>query len=180
MYTHSPRGQPYPGLHQKQCGQHGVGGDSAPLLHSGESPPGVLRRALEPSAQERHGPVGVGPEQSHKNDQRAATHHLQEKAERVGAVQPGGEKAPRRPYCSLPVPEGACKKAGEELFTRAYSDSTRGNGFKLKEGRLVKLFFCEEINMKGSVCTSAISFCRWSKSPATCLQFLFSSRTVEA
>jgi len=29
----------------------------------------------------------------------------------------------------------ACKKAGEGLFTRAGSDRTRGNGFKLKEGR---------------------------------------------
>jgi len=29
----------------------------------------------------------------------------------------------------------ACKKAGEELLTRAWSDRTRGNGFKLKQGR---------------------------------------------
>jgi len=29
----------------------------------------------------------------------------------------------------------ACKRAGEGLFTRAWSDRTRGNGFKLKEGR---------------------------------------------
>ena len=34
------------------------------------------------------------------------------------------------------VPEGAYKKAGEELFTRACRDSTRGNDFKLKEARL--------------------------------------------
>ncbi|KAK4818456.1 hypothetical protein QYF61_013662 [Mycteria americana] len=31
--------------------------------------------------------------------------------------------------------KGAYKKAGEGLFTRAYSDKTKGNGFKLKEGR---------------------------------------------
>ena len=31
--------------------------------------------------------------------------------------------------------EGAYKKAREGLFTRACSDRTRGNGFKLKEGR---------------------------------------------
>jgi len=31
--------------------------------------------------------------------------------------------------------KGACKKAGEGLFRRSWSDRTRGNGFKLKEGR---------------------------------------------
>jgi len=38
-----------------------------------------------------------------------------------------------RPQSSLPVPEGAYKRAGEGLFTRAWSDRTKGNGFKLKE-----------------------------------------------
>ncbi|KAK4823169.1 hypothetical protein QYF61_027073 [Mycteria americana] len=32
--------------------------------------------------------------------------------------------------------KGAYKKAGEGLLTRACSDRTRGNGFKLKEGRI--------------------------------------------
>ena len=32
--------------------------------------------------------------------------------------------------------KGACRKSGEGLFPRACSDGTRGNGFKLKEGRL--------------------------------------------
>jgi len=40
-------------------------------LYSGETPPGVLCPALEPSAQERHRPVGAGPEEGHKNDLRA-------------------------------------------------------------------------------------------------------------
>jgi len=42
------------------------GGDSAPLLRSGESPPGVLCPALEPPAQEGHGPVRAGPEEATK------------------------------------------------------------------------------------------------------------------
>jgi len=56
-----------------QCGQQVEGGDPAPLLLSGESSSGVLCPALEPLAQEGHGPAGAGPEEGHKNDQRAGT-----------------------------------------------------------------------------------------------------------
>ena len=103
MCARSPESQPYPGLHQQKHGQQVEGGDSAPLLCSGETPPGVLHPALESSAQERHGPVGAGPEEGHKNDQRDGTALLRGKAERVGVVQPGEEKAPGRPSCGLSI-----------------------------------------------------------------------------
>jgi len=53
-------------------------------------------------------------------------------AERVGDVQPGEEKVVGRPYSSLPVPEGAYRKAREGLFTRTCRGRIRGNAFKLK------------------------------------------------
>jgi len=67
------KGQLYPGLRQTQRGQQVEGADSAPLLRSGETPPGVLPPALEPSAQERHGSVRAGPKEGHQNVQRAGT-----------------------------------------------------------------------------------------------------------
>jgi len=60
-------------LHQKKCGQQVKGGDSDPLLRYCETPSGVLHPALEPSAQERHRPVGAGPEEGHKNDLKDGT-----------------------------------------------------------------------------------------------------------
>ena len=56
--------------------------------------------------QEGREPVGEGPEEGHKNDQRDGAPLLRGKAERVEAVQPGEEKAPGRPYSSLPVLKG--------------------------------------------------------------------------
>jgi len=44
----------------------GEGGDPALLPRSAETPPGVLRPALEPSAQDRAGAVGAGPDEATK------------------------------------------------------------------------------------------------------------------
>ncbi|GAB0176015.1 hypothetical protein GRJ2_000066700 [Grus japonensis] len=66
---------------------------------------------------------------------RGLEHLCYEDRLRVGVVQPGEEKALGTPYSSLPVSKGAYRKDGEGLFMRECSDRTRGNGFKLKEGR---------------------------------------------
>lgn len=49
------------------------GGGSAPLLHAGETPPGVLHPCLRFSVQDKHGHVTAGPEEGHENDQRDGT-----------------------------------------------------------------------------------------------------------
>ena len=85
MYPCSSESQ----THQNKCGQQDKGGDPASLLCAGEASPGVLHLDVESSVQERHGPVGVHPEEGHKSDPRDGTPLLQGQAERAGAVQPG-------------------------------------------------------------------------------------------
>jgi len=114
-------GQPHPGLHQEKCGQQVEGGGSAPLLCSGETPPGVLRSALEPSALERHRPVGAGPEESHKNHQTDETPPLGGKAEKVRLVQPGEVQALGRPHSTLSVPEGGLQESWRGTFYKGMS-----------------------------------------------------------
>lgn len=69
----SPERQPYLGLHPKEHGQQVEGHDPAPLLYTGKASPGILCLEVEFSVQERHGPVGVHPEEGHRNDPRDGT-----------------------------------------------------------------------------------------------------------
>lgn len=79
MCPRNPESQLYPGLHQKQCGQQGDGGDPASLLCTGEASTGVLCPDVQSSI---HGPVGALPEEDHKNDPRDGTPLLRRQAER--------------------------------------------------------------------------------------------------
>lgn len=103
------------------------------VLYFCETPPGVLCSALESSAEGGYGPVGDSPEETTRM-LRGLQHFLPvERLRELGLFI----LEMRRLWSYLPVAclKGACKKNEERLFSRACCNRTRGNDFKLKEGR---------------------------------------------
>lgn len=90
----------YPEIHQKRSGQKGEGSDFPPLIHPYEAPAGVLHWSLGLPTQEK---CGECPEEGHKDDPRDGSLLLWRQAEGTGLVQPGKEKAARKPHCDLPI-----------------------------------------------------------------------------
>jgi len=135
MCAHRPEGQPYPGLHPHQCGQQGEGGDSAPLLCSGETPPGVLRPALEPSAQGRQGPVGAEPEEATKTNQGLEHLCCEERLGELGLFSLERRRLRGDLRAAFQYLKWVYVQDGDKHFSGACCHRTRGNGLKLKEGR---------------------------------------------
>jgi len=129
----------YPRLHKKKHDQQVEGGDSPSLLH-------FVRPNLEYHIQL------WSPQ--HKTDmdllewvQRRATkirascmgrlEHLsyEERLIELGLYSLEKKRLQEDLIAAFQYTKGTCKKDGESLFTKVCSDRTRGNGFKLKEGR---------------------------------------------
>ena len=90
---------------------------------------------VKSSVQERCGSVRKHPEEGHKKDPRGGTTPLRGQAERAGTVQLGEQKAPGKRDSDLSVFKRSYEKEGDRLFSRVFSNRTRGNSFKLKERR---------------------------------------------
>ena len=101
---------------------------SAPLCWA---PLGALRPALEPSAQDRAGAVGAGPEEAPAMMWGLEPLCWEERLGKLGLLSLGR----RRLRGDLGAAASTYRKDGENLFSRACCDRTRSNGFKLKEGR---------------------------------------------
>jgi len=101
-------------MHQKQRGQQVKGGGSAPRLQSGERHPGVLHPALEPLAQERHGPVGAGPEVATEIIRVLEFFSYEERLRELGLFSL--EKVLGRPACGLSVLKGSLEERWGQVF----------------------------------------------------------------
>ena len=119
------------GLHPKQRGQQVEGGDSAPLLRSGETPLGVLC-----PAQHRKDMELLEQVQRRATKMIRVLQHLSYKERLRELALFSLEK--RRLWEDLTAAfqylKGAYRKDGDNNFSKA-CDRTRSNGFKLREGR---------------------------------------------
>jgi len=98
-------------------------------------PPGVLCTALESSAQERHGPVGEGPEEATKMTRGLEHLSYEDRLRELGLFSLEKRRLQGELTAAFQYLKGSCKRAGEGLLTRACNDRTRDNAFKPKGGR---------------------------------------------
>ena len=134
MCIWNPEGQHYPGLHQERAGQKGKGGDCFSLFWPCKAPTAVFRHG-GPPVQESFGAFGVAPEEGRRDDQRVEHLSYEERLSEMGLFSL--EK--RRLQSDLTVVfqhlKEAYRQEGDGLFKQADNDMTRGNAFKVKEGK---------------------------------------------
>jgi len=105
------------------------GGDSAPLPCCGESPPGVLCPALEPSASGGHGAVGAGPEEATETVRGLEHLCCKERLRELGlfSLEKGRLWGDFR--AAFQYLNGAYRKDGDRHFGRACCNRARGSDF---------------------------------------------------
>ena len=95
---------------------------------------------MRSSVQDRCGPVGVHAEEGHKNDPKDATLSLDclgfaDRLRKLGLFSVGKRKLQEDVMAAFQYLKGGYKKEGDRIFSRICCDRTRGNGFKVTEGR---------------------------------------------
>jgi len=121
--------------YQKKHGQQVEGGVSVPVLCLGDTPPGVLHPALEPSAQERHALLEKVQRKAIKMIRGMQHLCCEERLRELGLFSLEKIRLQQDLVAAFQYLKGSYKKNGDKLPSRACSSRRRGNGFKLKEGR---------------------------------------------
>jgi len=123
-----------PACKRQGClGQVSLGCCSLPESMQRLQPSGL--RSTYFCVQERHGPVGAGPEEATETIQGLEHLSCEEKLRELGLFSLEKGRLHRDLIVAFQYLKRSYKKDGDKVFSRACCDRTRGNGFELKEVR---------------------------------------------